>query len=100
VNDEKEKQGGLEDCEEKVEELAAENAELRQSAESFGALAERLNQARQAAEAAPALVCPRCSRPQHVIRIAPTPRGNDLHCDYCGHSWPSQSTVDHSAEAG
>ena len=57
VNDEKQDQ--LQACEQKVEQLVEENAELRESAESFGALAERLNEARQA-EAA--VVCPRCNR--------------------------------------
>ena len=93
------KQDPLQDCEQKVQELAEENAELRESAESFGALAERLNQARQA-EAGPAIVCPRCNRPQHVVRTAPTPRGHDLHCDYCGHSWLSEAKVDDRADAG
>lgn len=90
----------LQACEEKVEELAAENAELRESAETFGALAERLNQAKQAEAAAMAIVCPRCSRPQHVVRTPPTFRGDDLHCGYCGHSWRSHATVDGQAEAG
>jgi hypothetical protein len=35
----------LSKCQEEVQELKAENAELRVSAESFGALAERLNRA-------------------------------------------------------
>ena len=90
----------LQACEEKVEELAAENAELRESAESFGALAERLNQARLAEPAAAAVACPRCGKPQHVTRTAPTLRGHDLHCEYCGHSWGSQATADNRAEAG
>jgi hypothetical protein len=34
-------------CQEEVQELKAENAELRVSAESFGALAERLNRAKR-----------------------------------------------------
>jgi len=34
-------------CQEEVQELKAENAELRESAESFGALAERLNRAKR-----------------------------------------------------
>jgi hypothetical protein len=34
-------------CREEVQELKAENAELRESAESFGALAERLNRAKR-----------------------------------------------------
>ena len=33
----------LEECEEKLEELAEENAQLRKSAQAFGDLAERLN---------------------------------------------------------
>ena len=33
-------------CQEEVQELKAENADLRESAESFGALAERLNRAK------------------------------------------------------
>lgn len=37
-------------CEQQVEELKAENAELRESAESFGALAERLNRARRSGD--------------------------------------------------
>lgn len=86
-----EKQDPLQACEQKVEQLVEENAELRESAESFGALAERLSQqARQTG--ATALVCPRCSRSQHVVRIAPTARGH-LHCEYCGYSWGSQATV-------
>jgi FtsZ-binding cell division protein ZapB len=35
----------LEQCEEKVQELREENSQLRQSAEVFGDLAERLNKA-------------------------------------------------------
>ena len=38
-------------CEEAVQELKAENAELRESAESFGALAERLNRAKRSDDA-------------------------------------------------
>jgi hypothetical protein len=34
-------------CQEEVQELKAENADLRESAESFGALAERLNRAKR-----------------------------------------------------
>ena len=34
-------------CQEQVQELKAENADLRESAESFGALAERLNRAKR-----------------------------------------------------
>jgi hypothetical protein len=34
----------VKECEAKVEELQEENATLRQSAETFGALAERLNE--------------------------------------------------------
>ena len=90
----------LQECEQKVEELVAENAELRESAESFGALAERLNQARQAEAAAAAIVCPRCNKPQYVVRTAPTVRGDDLHCGYCGYSWGAPMSVDHRAETG
>ena len=38
----------LERCEETVEELKEENAQLRESAQSFGDLAERLNKDRKA----------------------------------------------------
>jgi predicted RNase H-like nuclease (RuvC/YqgF family) len=41
----------LEQCEEKVEELKEENAQLRESAQAFGDLAERLNRQRKAADA-------------------------------------------------
>lgn len=37
-------------CEEEVQELKAENAELRESAESFGALAERLNRTKKSGD--------------------------------------------------
>jgi hypothetical protein len=92
----KEQQDPLQACEQKVEELVEENAELRESAESFGALAERLNQARQAE--ATAVVCPRCSRSQHVVQTVPTVRGHHLHCEYCGHSWGSQAAGGHPTD--
>ena len=38
----------LADCEEKVEHLREENAELRKSAQTFGDLAERLNSSQRA----------------------------------------------------
>ena len=38
----------LTECEETVKELKEENAELRESSERFGALAERLNRANRA----------------------------------------------------
>lgn len=95
-----EKPDPLKACEEKVEELAAENAELRESAESFGALAERLNQARKAEATSTRLVCPRCNRPEHVISTAPTLREGTLHCNYCGHTWKSPSTVGTHASSG
>ncbi len=44
----------LTDCEQKVEELREENAQLRESAETFGNLAERLNAERRAAKGLPA----------------------------------------------
>jgi predicted RNase H-like nuclease (RuvC/YqgF family) len=44
----------LSNCEQKVEELEEENAQLRKSAETFGDLAERLNAERRAAKGLPA----------------------------------------------
>lgn len=44
---------GLSDCEQKVEELEEENAQLRKSAEAFGDLAERLNAERRVAKGLP-----------------------------------------------
>jgi hypothetical protein len=43
----------LNDCEEKVEALEEENAQLRNAAETFGDLAERLNAERRAANGLP-----------------------------------------------
>jgi predicted RNase H-like nuclease (RuvC/YqgF family) len=43
----------LNDCEQKVEELEEENAQLRNAAETFGDLAERLNAERRAAKGLP-----------------------------------------------
>lgn len=79
----------LEACEETVEELKVENEKLRESSESFGALAERLNQALRT-ESDPESVhtnCPRCGQARHVHPTSKTARGHDLHCDYCGNSW-------------
>jgi hypothetical protein len=83
----------LEACKDTVLELKVENDELREAAETFGDLAERLNRALitervqhpDAAAAAPA--CPRCGKAQHVHPIPPSTRGDALHCDYCGNSW-------------
>ena len=80
----------LEACEEQVEELKAENADLRVAAESFGALAERLNQASRSGTGTVAATCPRCGNDQHVQPITPTSKGHDLHCNYCGNSWALQ----------
>jgi hypothetical protein len=44
---------GLNECEQKVEELEEENAQLRNAAETFGDLAERLNAERRAANGLP-----------------------------------------------
>ena len=43
----------LNDCEQKVEELEEENAQLRNAAETFGDLAERLNAEQRAAKGLP-----------------------------------------------
>jgi len=43
MNDPKEAEADLAKCEETVEQLSEENALLRQSSETFGDLAERLN---------------------------------------------------------
>jgi predicted RNase H-like nuclease (RuvC/YqgF family) len=43
----------LSDCEQKVEELQEENAQLRNAAETFGDLAERLNAEQRAAKGLP-----------------------------------------------
>ena len=80
---------------EEKEKLVAENAELRESAESFGAL---MNGSVRRGKLNDGSVCPRCNRPQHVVRTPPTPRGDDLHCRYCGHSRGSQATVGNRAE--
>ena len=84
------KDDALEECKETVEALKVENGELRESAESFGALAERLNQANRAGTRHP-IICPRCGTGEHVQRAAPIVRGNDLHCAYCGNSWRSET---------
>jgi hypothetical protein len=83
------KDDALEDCKETVAALKVENEELRESAESFGALAERLNQANRADGNAAPIRCPRCGTAEHVQRTAQVVRGNDLHCAYCGNSWRS-----------
>jgi len=80
----------LDECKETVEVLKEENAELRQSAESFGELAERLNQQNRALEKSMSVACPRCGRGMYVRPTPPTPRG-DLHCTYCGNSWRSEA---------
>ena len=82
-----ETEDSLTECKETVQELKAENAELRESAESFGALAERLNLANRAMAGAESVRCPRCEREQYVHVTPPTPRGYDLHCAYRGNSW-------------
>ena len=41
-------ENALADCEEKIEHLREENAELRKSAQTFGDLAERLNSSQRA----------------------------------------------------
>ena len=88
----------LEDCQKTVEALTVENGELRESAETFGALAERLNQVNRAHENAAPLVCPRCGKAEHVQRTAAIVRGNDLHCGYCANSWRSKTADgDHAA---
>jgi hypothetical protein len=46
----------LNDCEEKIAELEEENSQLRYAAETFGDLAERLNNERRAAEGEPPTV--------------------------------------------
>jgi DNA repair exonuclease SbcCD ATPase subunit len=79
----------LDECQETVEELKVENAELREAAESFGALAERLNQARRSEADVASERCPRCAANQHVQAIEPTAFGYDRHCNYCGNSWRS-----------
>jgi hypothetical protein len=45
--DDKQTEDALAECEEKVEHLQEENAELRKSAQTFGDLAERLNAKRR-----------------------------------------------------
>ena len=77
----------LTECKETVKELKEENAELRESAESFGALAERLNRAKRAQVEGAAVPCPRCGRERYVEVTPPTGRGDDLHCKYCGNTW-------------
>jgi hypothetical protein len=77
----------LEACEQVVEELKAENADLRESAESFGALAERLNLEKRSGTGSVPVTCPRCGSDLHVQPTGLTSRGNDLHCNYCGNSW-------------
>jgi hypothetical protein len=77
----------LEVCQEAVEELKAENADLRASAESFGALAERLNQARRTEPDSASETCPQCGGVRHVRSIEPTVTTYDRHCHYCGNSW-------------
>lgn len=98
--DEKTEQA-LGDCQDTVEELKAENVELRESADAFGELAERLNrelhpersqQAVLSGDAQPdngALACPRCGKARHVhpISVPQSYRGEAFHCDYCGNSW-------------
>lgn len=98
--DEKTEQA-LGDCQNTVEELKAENVELRESADAFGELAERLNrelhpersqQAVLSGDAQPdngALECPRCGKARHVhpISVPQSYRGEAFHCDYCGNSW-------------
>jgi transposase-like protein len=80
----------LVECKETVKELREENAELRESAESFGALAERLNRANRAQSGGSSVPCPRCGRERHVEVTPPTARGGDLHCTYCGNTWTGQ----------
>jgi hypothetical protein len=81
----------LEKCEEKVNELKAENAQLRESAESFGALADRLNEANRAQSQRLAMPCPGCGVEGYVEVTAPTTRGHDVHCTYCGNVWRGTS---------
>jgi hypothetical protein len=49
----KQREGALTECEQKVEELEEENKQLRNAAETFGDLAERLNEERRAARGLP-----------------------------------------------
>ena len=77
----------LTECEETVKELKAENEELRESAESFGALAERLNLANRAQAEGPSIPCPRCGRARYVEPAPATHRGDQMHCAYCGNTW-------------
>jgi hypothetical protein len=91
----------LEACQETVEELKAENDDLREAADTFGELAERLNRALHPERGQEAVVsgdakpdnglpaCPRCGRSQHVrpTPVPPSGKGEPLHCDYCGNSW-------------
>ena len=93
------KDDALEHCQETVEALRVENEELRESAESFGALAERLNQANRSDGNAALIMCPRCGTGEHVQRTAPIVRGNDLHCAYCGNSWRSATAGGDNAVA-
>jgi predicted RNase H-like nuclease (RuvC/YqgF family) len=53
ADDQPKKEEGLSECEQKVEELEEENAQLRNAAETFGNLAERLNAERRAANGLP-----------------------------------------------
>ena len=80
----------LTECEETVKELKEENAELRESSERFGALAERLNRANRALADGASVPCPRCERDGYVEVTPPTQRGADLHCTYCGNIWTGQ----------
>ena len=79
----------LAECQASVEELKVENAELRESAESFGALAERLNQVRRSEADVVRERCPRCAANQSVQPIEPTAFGYDRHCNDCGNTWQS-----------
>ena len=81
----------LMECKETVKELKEENAELRESAQSFGALAERLNRANRAQAEGASVPCPRCGRERYVEVAPPTGPGDHLHCTYCGNTWSDLS---------
>ncbi len=88
----------LEACQEENEDLKAENVELRKSADAFGELAERLNQALYpervqqgplAAERTPetaTAVCPHCSTAQgaETTHVPPSIADESVRCDHCG----------------
>ena len=83
----------LAECEKTLEQLKEQNAELRQSSESFGELAERLNQQNRALGAPSAPIeCPRCRRALAVEGTPPTPP-SELHCTYCGNTWRSETGI-------